>query len=259
MDTVFFILSKLLIVVFLVESWLLFGLVLTLIGVIFKRQRLAVSAGAATMAAFIFVGVFPLGAALIRSLEEAYPPLVQTPALDGIVVLGGWELPGGTAFWEQPQTNTAAERIIAGATLALQHSEARIVVTGGNGILTDGIDGTETENVARRVLTSLGIAEDRIVWENQSRNTAENVEFSYDLVSPNPNETWALVTSAFHMGRAMESFEAVGWDRLIAYPVDYRSAGSWVPFDRTPAQRMHTTNVALKEWVGRFVYRVTGR
>ena len=42
--------------------------------------------------------------------------------------------------------------------------------------------------------------------ERLSRNTAENAEFSKDLVKPKDGERWLLVTSAFHMPRSVGLF-----------------------------------------------------
>ena len=55
----------------------------------------------------------------------------------------------------------------------------------------------------------------RITTEDRSRNTDENVRFSKRLVDPKPGETWLLVTSAYHMPRAVG---AVPRQRLAGDP-----------------------------------------
>jgi len=76
---------------------------------------------------------------------------------------------------------------------------------------------------------------------------------------PQEGEVWLLVTSAFHMPRAMRSFEAAGWPEMIAYPVDYRS----LPFGRgigwDPVDHILTFNLALKEQIGRLGYGIGRR
>src|SRR5207248_10072596 len=66
-----------------------------------------------------------------------------------------------------------------------------------------------------------GVAENRIVLEERSRSTHENAVFAKELIRPSTAETWILVTSAFHMPRAVASFRAVDWP-VIPYPVDFK-------------------------------------
>ena len=56
------------------------------------------------------------------------------------------------------------------------------------------------------VLASLGVETNRVIYEDQSRNTYENAVFSKRLIDPGQSERWLLVTSARHMPRAIGSF-----------------------------------------------------
>ena len=77
---------------------------------------------------------------------------------------------------------------------------------------------------AVRLFESLGIAPARIIAEEQSRNTVENAVFSMLLAMPQPGERWLLVTSGYHMPRAMGVFRQAGFP-VEAYPVDWRTRG----------------------------------
>lgn len=114
-------------------------------------------------------------------------------------------------------------------------------------------------SIAVDVFTSLGISPDRITWEDRSRNTTKNARFSYAVAAPTSGETWVLVTSAFHMGRSLASFEAAGWPTIMPYPVDYRTGdfGTGIGWDLVG--KIGTLNTGLKEWVGRAAYTLTGR
>lgn len=105
----------------------------------------------------------------------------------------------------------------------------------------------------------LRIDPDRITWEDQSRNTAENAQISYEVAAPASGETWVLVTSAFHMGRALASFEAAGWDDIIAHSVDYRTGRLSDGIGWNLSGNLEVLNIAIKEWVGRIAYRWTSR
>jgi uncharacterized SAM-binding protein YcdF (DUF218 family) len=80
------------------------------------------------------------------------------------------------------------------------------------------------------------------------------------MVNPQKGEDWLLVTSAYHMPRAMAIFRAQGMDP-IAFPVDYRTYGNSEDFrppgDGTLALRNFET--AAREWVGLLVYRLAGK
>ena len=260
MDTAFFILSKLIGLALQIETWLVIGLVVSLVAGRFARPRLGRWSGRVTLAALLTVGIFPIGEVLLRPLESEFPPRAAPEQIDGIVVLGGVEDQRATAAWREPQLNEAAERLTAAAALAIAHPEARLVFSGGSGRLRNTVLGQpKIPSVAVDFFVSLGIAPNRITWEDQSRNTAENARFSYEVAAPASGETWVLVTSAFHMGRALASFEAAEWSQIIPLPVDYRTGSFSDGIGWNLAGNLEVLNIAIKEWVGRLAYRLTGR
>ncbi len=132
--------------------------------------------------------------------------------------------------------------------------------SGGSGRFRNTLLGQpEVPSVAVDFFVSLGIEPDRITWEDQSRNTAENAQFSYDIVAPAAGESWVLVTSAFHIGRALASFESAGWREIIPHPVDYRTGRFNGGIGWNLSGNLEVLNIAIKEWVGRLAYRLTGR
>lgn len=260
MDTAFFIISKLIGLALQVEIWLVVGIIVSLVAGRFARPHLERWSGSVTLAALLAVGIFPIGDILLRPLEAEFPPRAAPEQIDGIVVLGGLEDQRATAAWGDPQLNEAAERLTAAATLAIAHPKARLVFSGGSGRLRNTVLGhPEIPSVALDFFVSLGIDPVRIIWEDQSRNTAENARFSYEVAAPASGETWVLVTSAFHMGRALASFEAAGWSQIIPHPVDYRTGSFIDGIDWNFAGNLEVMNIAIKESVGRLAYRLAGR
>ena len=67
----------------------------------------------------------------------------------------------------------------------------------------------------------------RVLFEDKSRNTFENANFTFDIIKPKMEENWVLITSAFHMPRSVGTFRKAGW-RVIPYPVDFVTAGDIV-------------------------------
>lgn len=260
MDTAFFILSKLIGLALQVETWLVIGMVVSLVAGRFARPRLARWSGRATLAALLAIGIFPIGDILLRPLEAEFPPRAAPEQIDGIVVLGGVEDQRATAAWGEPQLNEAAERLTAAAAPAIAHPEARLVFSGGIGRLRNAMLGQpEIPRIAVDFFVSLGIDPGRITWEDQSRNTAENARFSYEVAAPTSGETWVLVTSAFHMDRALASFEAAEWGDIVPHPVDYRTGRFSDGIGWNLSGNLEILNIAIKEWVGRLAYRLMGR
>ncbi|HWJ76047.1 MAG TPA: YdcF family protein [Kaistia sp.] len=154
--------------------------------------------------------------------------------------------------------NDNAERVFAVATLARRYPEARIVLSGGAGHLLIGHTLSESE-IARRMLVDLGLPPERIEMEERSRTTFENATESRIVAKPKSGETWLLVTSAYHMPRAVASFRAADFP-VVPYPVDFRTR----PADlRRPvnsvADGLTLTDIAAHEWLGLLAYRLTGR
>ncbi len=205
-----------------------------------------------------FVGYSPLGRILILPLEDRFPPWnpAQGPP-DGIVVLGGAISPGLSLARGAISLNDSAERITAAVELARRYPNARIIFSGGTASL---FKGALEAPLAVKEWEALGVPHDRITAEEQSRNTIENAVFSRLIAQPKPGERWLLVTSAFHMPRAMAAFRAAGFP-VEAYPVDWRTRGpidAKAPFlSVTGGLRM--TDFAVHEWVGLLAYRLTGQ
>ncbi|WP_281481358.1 YdcF family protein [Thioclava sp. DLFJ4-1] len=132
--------------------------------------------------------------------------------------------------------------------------------TAGSGALRNPTQETMPgAEVMAAALRETGIPHARLLLETRSRNTSENARLSLDLARPKPGETSLLVTSAFHMRRAMASFERAGWEEVVPYPVDYRAEGfleytAWVF-----AGHLDTLDLAIKEWVGIWAYAASGR
>ena len=204
-------------------------------------------------------GLSPLGNALMLPLEQRFPlwDASRGPP-DGIVVLGGAISPDVSAARGAVALNEGAARIVAAAELARRYPNARIIYSGGTNALIFG-DGIEAAFAVQQ-LEALGVAHDRITAEEQSRNTIENAVFSRLIANPKPGERWLLVTSAFHMPRAIAAFRAAQFP-VEAYPVDWRTRGPAdlvAPF-ASLSGGLSRTDTALHEWVGLLAYRLAGK
>lgn len=204
-------------------------------------------------------GVLPSGALLLRPIEDRFPrPGVDLAPPTGVIVLGGSTDERLALARGRVTIVDAADRLTEAVILARRFPEARLVFTGGSGVL----GGTELSEAAdvHRLWLDMGIPDSRITVEDRSRNTDENVRFTQTIVGPEPGQRWLLVTSAFHMARAVALFRANGWP-VIPDPVDYRTRGDaadWRP-SLNVVGNLQRLDLAVREWVGLVVYRMTGR
>ena len=257
MDTLFFIASKLIWGLLRPDAWIVLGAGLTALALWRNRQRRAKWWGTLTFTFVLLLAVFPIGDTLLRPLETRYP---NTPALSdvtGIIVLGGAEQAGLSARWNQVILNEGGERFTGAMALARQYPDAKVVFSGGSGALANAGSTTNMHAaVAARFFDEQGLDPNRLTLEGASRNTAENAALTYALIQPQQGETWVLVTSAFHMPRAINSFHAAGWDAIVPWPVDYRAVtgAGW-----NLAGNLNSLNTAMREYIGLLAYKVTGR
>ncbi|MBI1211400.1 MAG: YdcF family protein [Alphaproteobacteria bacterium] len=236
-------------------------IVLAIAGLVVMRTRLApvgwwMTTGA--VAALLIAGLSPLAYWIILPLEERFPAFVDDGrTVDGIVVIGGTFDTEPTLLHRQMAMNEAGERIVALGDLARRYPNARIVYSGGG----SGFFHEEPEaNLLERTIGELGLAPSRVTYERRALNTSQNARYAKDVAEPKPGERWLLVTSAFHMPRAIGAFRAAGFP-VEAYPVDFRTAGS-ASLDKPFAfisQGLRLTDTATKEWIGLLSYYVAGK
>src|SRR3954453_11147145 len=237
----------------LLPSLILVGLALMLTRLRRTGFALAVFGGVGLFAA----GLSPLANWIIGPLQDRFPIFQDDGRpVAGIIVLGGVVEAEESIGRGQLATNEAAERVIAMADLARRYPEAQILFSGGGSTLL--LDETPEAAALGQFVGTLGVAKDRLVFEDRSRTTYENAIFSRELAAPKPGERWLLVTSAWHMPRSIGCFRAVGLD-LEAYPVDFRTEGDttdyWRPFDSF-LESLGVASLAIKEWLGLVVYRL---
>lgn len=238
-------------------SILLMGL--TFIALILARRRTAMFTMACAFLILALGAWTSLGAMLMHPLEDRFQRPASLPEkVDGIVVLGGGFEAGVNLVRGGYELNSSGDRFVEAAILGVRHPEAKLVVTGGAGtiILEGEADGT----TAPKLLTGLGIAPERLILESQSRNTYENAVFTKEIVNAKPGETWLLVTSAFHMPRSVGLFRKAGFD-VVPWPSDYRTSGkeTFGVAQDNPQDSLQNMSMAFREWIGLFVYWMTGR
>jgi uncharacterized SAM-binding protein YcdF (DUF218 family) len=182
------------------------------------------------------------GSLLLRPLETRFPVLRQVPAdqIAGIVLIGGFHLDIRVADQRFDIRSGMSERVMETVHLSKLYPQARILYSGG---------GTEAQ-LGKEILVRLGVERERIILEDRSKSTAENASFSKLVAAPKLSEKWLLVTSAFHMPRAIGAFRAIGFP-VEADPVDLKSS--------TDAAQRKQAVLALREYMALFAYWLSGQ
>jgi uncharacterized SAM-binding protein YcdF (DUF218 family) len=98
-----------------------------------------------------------------------------------------------------------------------------------------------------------------MTFESKSRNTYENAVFSADIVKPEASQNWLLVTSAFHLPRAMGCFRKAGWN-VYAAPTGYFTTGKYRGYTSfNLEEQMLYLSLATHEYAGLVSYWLMGR
>jgi len=258
MDNIFFYLSKYIWAVISPDSLFIILLTICLLLFLFRQIKKATVLLALLTFCTLFLSFFSVGGWMLYPLESRFQHNPDLPEqVDGIIVLGGSVMADHSIEWQQLETNRFHERLTSFIQLAQLYPDARLVFSGGNASTDEGRP-TEAQVVEAFFLKS-GIAAERLLMENKARNTAENVSYSRQLASPQANETWLLITTAFHMPRAMGIFCQQNW-KVIPYPVDHQTIPSQLfqpGFDLIG----HANNLvqASHEWLGLLAYYLTGK
>jgi uncharacterized SAM-binding protein YcdF (DUF218 family) len=202
-----------------------------------------------------------VSSALVSALESRYPPLVNPPTAEAIVVLGG-----ATKSIEPPRLmvdiNEHGDRLFYAAYL--YHTQrAPVIILAGGRISWRGQGSSEAADMTT-LLEMLGVPPQSIIEEPFSLNTYENAVNVLEILQEKGIKQILLVTSAFHMPRSMAIFTKLGID-AIAAPTDflvtrtYNSSLEDFILNLLPhANHLSLTNLALKEYLGIVVYWLRG-
>lgn len=171
---------------------------------------------------------------LLSPLENKYSPLGEEDmekADEIVLLLGGKE----------------ADVLRGSEVLRVSYLRGRkvkIIISG-----TDPLLSTSEEALGvKKFFVNRGLAEENIVIEGQSRNTWENIRNVRDIVGERP---FFLVTSAYHMKRAIKEFEKVEANPIPA-PTDFKiKTEKYTALDFFPgAQNLRKSDIAIHEYLG---------
>jgi uncharacterized SAM-binding protein YcdF (DUF218 family) len=246
------------------------GLGLGLAGLLGRRRRWGPWLGAGGLGVIWLFAMPFTSRQLIRGLEERALALTpaQIPQADAVVVLGGGLRPplpprGGVEVAE------GGDRLLTGLRLLRRQRAPLLVTSGGRVSFTSGDPARPEALWARDLAEELGVPGDRILLNPGSRNTAEEARDIGELGRRRGWRRILLITSAYHLPRAVQSFERHSGLEVVPVPCDFQlpareyvgspTAGS-VAIDLLPsAQALELSTVAIKEHLGRITYTLSDK
>jgi len=221
------------------------------------RRKTGLSILISCMVIYILVMFGPLTNWLMVPLEKRFAVYTNDDRhgpYSGIIVLAGAERIRYSSSHQQVTLDGAGERLIEAARLARKFPSLPVIFCGGGKI--NGM--TSEVDIARKFFLSAGIDLNRIRFDNKSYNSHTNAIEAKKRIRPDETGKWLLVTSAFHMPRAVGAFRHAGV-AIQPFPVDYRTDFN-DPFLHKPnfSRNLYQLDYAVHEWVGMLAYYIGG-
>ena len=268
MDTLFFIASKT--VQFCIEplNWVIVFVVLSLLFLGFRKVHLCKRFLLLALLDLLLVGWLLPSEIFLRTLEDVIPKInlaqISEKDIGGIIILGG-AIEGGEIALDRGEISIgpAAERVTKAFELIRKYPDLPFIFSGFSGRLSP--KGVSEAQAFKQLITEQGLADKSAHYENQSRNTYENVLYMKPMIvefgeksAEGVLKPWLLITSASHMYRSVKIFQKQGIE-VIPVPVDYQTANKlhWGQFDLVEGAQ--GWNNFLHEAVGLLAYWFTGK
>jgi len=217
-----------------------FVLVLILIGIILifrkKRGKLGKILIILGILLYYLFSITPVADSIISPLEKQYQP-VQKEELNKadkiVLLLGGKE----------------SDVLRASEVLRLYNLQSAIIISGRDPLSPK----IEEAKEVKEFLTERGISAENIILEDKSRNTFESAKNIKEILDDEP---FFLVTSAYHLPRAIETFQKARTNPIPA-PADFKIEKNYDILDFFPdTENLRNSDIALHEYFGILWYRL---
>ena len=208
--------------------------------------------------------------ALLRQLEDQAASLTPKtiPKADAVLVLGGGirpAPPNGLGI----EMKEAGDRLLCGWRL-WKNGKAAVLITSGAAVSIDADDTTPPEaELSQRLANELGVPQSAILTNSTARTTGEEAQLINQLAAEKGWTNLILVTSAFHMPRALASFQQQSNLKVTPVACDYRLAHrprtqgfkfQTFLIDLIPnSNSLQQTTQVLNEHLGLLVYKLRGQ
>ena len=183
----------------------------------------------------------PVSNALISSLEYANKSLLEAPKdIKYIAVLGSGHRSNDNISIISQMDESSLARVSEGVSLYHKINGAKLIFSGYS-----GNDSVPHAFMQKKLAIALGVKEEDIITFPNPKDTYEEAVAIKELLG---NEPFVLVTSAFHMSRALDTFHLVGLSPIPA-PTGHKSSN--VDYLKRPSgYDMQKSESAMWEYMG---------
>jgi len=235
----------------LIISPLFFIILIISLGIILKSKKISFVG----ILIFLICSLPIVSDNLIYYLEKDYQPInISTiEDADAIVVLSGMTIPikkNNDLIYE---FNDSIDRILAGIKLIKKNKAPYLILTRGK---VPWSTGKPEGEVLLNFALDFEIKKQKMILTENVQNTDQEAKAVKKLF-PNKDQKIILVTSAFHMTRAIKVFQAVGVD-VVPFPVDFQTSDKkFTLIDLIPqALAFNNTSHFIREMQGRLYYQL---
>lgn len=187
------------------------------------------------------LSIEPVKDMLYKPLEESYPIPSKVEG-DVIIVLGGGSYNTGIL------KEDSLKRLLTGFVLHKQTGKP-IILSGGS-----GINQLPDAEIMKATLLSLGVDLKSILLDSGSTTTQENAKYSKSIMEKKKYKVAILVTSAYHMKRAVKAFQKEKVE-ILPYPTDFKRDLRYNVYSFVPkASALNESYKALREYIANLAY-----
>lgn len=204
--------------------WGVLGVLFCVFGLVWKKGLLRLLPRGLKITLFLLFSVGALAFLIVEGCIFSGFSAKTEEELDYIIVLGAQLKESGPSRVLQKRLDKAYEYLT-------EHKNTRVIVSGGQG--PDEPD-TEAEGMYR-YLVKKGITPERIIKEDQSRNTVQNIEFSAGFLDKKTDKV-GIVSNNFHIFRAVGLARHAGYEQVCGIAA--------------PSELPHLPNNLLREFFG---------
>ena len=166
----------------------------------------------------LFFGNIGISGYILNSFEKEFQKSqTNVNELTGILILGGPLEEKSYHDLSDIALNGQVERLTSAIKLYNMNKNLLILYSGYSNKINPKTSEAER---AKIFFERMGVKKDKIILEKNSKNTIQNIQYSKKIVEEIGGE-WLLITSAFHMKRAMllsQKFKL----KIKPYPVDWQ-------------------------------------
>ena len=214
------------------------------------------------IAAFLLAALLlPIGDWALVPLEQCEGKTQIPLKVDGVIVLGGALNEAVTVAVGDAEFNSAVDRLLSMLKLMKTYPQAQLIYSGGSGDMT--VPGFKEADYVKKMIGEIGLDDSRVIAEDASRNTKDNVINTMPYFAKTPGQNWLIVTSAYHMPRALSLFREVGAmsrTQFYPYPADFKTTGKIeLKFNFDLTRNLKKLDTAMKEYSGLAVNKLLGR